>query len=174
MRKTGITLAVLGTGSIGMRHIGVLSALGARVIAVPARPERAAELAGQGLTSVRSLEEAKRIGAAGVIVCTDTSRHVRDCLEACGLGMAIFCEKPLAVSSKEAGKLGEIGSENVHVAYNLGSTKVSRKRSSCLLVWERFTIWEQNAVPIFRDGEKDGITGVTILRGPAKEESFWT
>ena len=119
MGKKRITLAVLGAGSIGMRHLKVLSSLGAKVIAVPVRPERASKLAGQGMTSARSIEDAKRMGAAGVVVCTDTSRHVKDCMEACDLGMAVLCEKPLAVNSREAINLGKTRAGSVHVAYNL-------------------------------------------------------
>ncbi len=119
MGRKMIILAVLGTGSIGMRHVKVLSLLGAKVIAVPARPERAAELAEQGMISARSLEDAKRMGALGVVVATDTSRHVKDCLEACALDMPVLCEKPLAVSASQASELAAVDRSRILVGYTL-------------------------------------------------------
>ena len=63
-RPSVLGVAVLGTGSIGMRHLGVLRAMdGVRPIAVPVRPERVNELSGAGLATARDVEDAVHRGA---------------------------------------------------------------------------------------------------------------
>lgn len=120
MKGKPAAVAVLGTGSIGERHIRVLGSLGARVIAVPAREARISELQGLGLETAKNLEEARRAGALGVVVATDTHRHVKDCLEASQNGLAVLCEKPLAVSAAEASQLtAAAGGSRILVGYTL-------------------------------------------------------
>ncbi len=94
--------AVLGTGSIGRRHLAVLREVGAEVIAVPVRSQRREELEAQGLATAASLAEAQAWGAAGAVIATDTGRHVSDALQAVSLGMPTLCEKPLAPAAAPA------------------------------------------------------------------------
>lgn len=103
-----VVVAVVGTGSAGMRHLAALHQLsGVRPMAVPRRPERVGELTEQGEAAVQTLREAAERGAALCIIATDTGRHVEDGLEALGLGLDLLVEKPLAVSAADASRLVE-------------------------------------------------------------------
>ena len=103
-----VTVAVLGTGSIGTRHLGALHRVaGVSPIAVPKRPQRRDELAGRGETTARTLEEAAAAGATHAIIATDTGCHVEDGLEALGLGFDLLVEKPLSVNALEANRLAQ-------------------------------------------------------------------
>ncbi len=99
-------LAVLGTGSIGMRHLSVLKQLaGVRVLAIPVRSEKIAQLQGMGYEAVVSLAEAVKRGANLCIVATDTGRHVADGIEAIQMGLDLLVEKPLSTDAWQAGRL---------------------------------------------------------------------
>lgn len=104
MRSRGVLpkCVVLGTGSIGRRHLAVLSEVGAEVIAVPIRSQRRQELEAQGFVTAASLPEACALGAAGAVIATDTGRHVADTMQAVSLGMPTLCEKPLAPAAAPA------------------------------------------------------------------------
>lgn len=101
-------VAVLGTGSAGMRHLEALEALRRRFkvepIAVPRRAVRATELAGRYTVATR-LEETPSRGAVAAIIATDTGRHVEDGLAAMACGLDLLVEKPLSVSAVEASRL---------------------------------------------------------------------
>lgn len=87
-------VAVVGTGSIGSRHLRLLRAMvDVEAIAVPSRPDRAEELAAQGQAVANSLRETK---AAIAVIATDTSRHGDDAIAALELGMDVLVEKPMA------------------------------------------------------------------------------
>ncbi|MBN2381419.1 Gfo/Idh/MocA family oxidoreductase [bacterium] len=92
------SLAVLGSGSIGTRHLDVAQSMGIPCLAIPIRTQRATELAHAGYNTARSLAEARDAGADAVIIATDTARHVDDVLQALNLGFHVLCEKPLAIS----------------------------------------------------------------------------
>ncbi|MFB3850648.1 MAG: Gfo/Idh/MocA family protein [Acidobacteriota bacterium] len=114
-----IKIAVLGTGSIGLRHLRVLNSLNIETIAIPTRKERFEELSRDGYKVAYDIEEAKNWGATGIIICTNTSRHIRDCQEALELDYCILCEKPLSSSTKEAKKIKDKVKGNLFVGYNL-------------------------------------------------------
>lgn len=96
-------VAVIGTGSIGTRHLAVLKRMqGLRIIAVPLRPSRAEEFRAGGYEAATSLEGAVGLGATHCIVATDTGRHLRDGLAAAALGLHLLVEKPLAKDAAEA------------------------------------------------------------------------
>lgn len=112
-------VAVVGTGSIGMRHVRLLQQVpGVAVVAVPVRPHRVDELIAQGISAVRTLEEALAQEPAGAIVATDTGRHAADaelCLRIC----PVLVEKPLAASTRDADRLvatARAVGRSVHVA----------------------------------------------------------
>lgn len=99
-------VAVVGTGSAGMRHLDVLRQLdGVESIAVPKRPERAAELAGAGQAALRDLREVVASGATRAIIATDTGCHLEDGLAALGQGLDLLIEKPLATNATDAARL---------------------------------------------------------------------
>ena len=109
-------IAVLGTGSIGSRHLDVLNSSGEfDTIAIPLRVNRASELARQGQNTASNLAEAVEKGATLCVVATDTGRHLIDGIEALDRGLDILVEKPMAPSTLEASRL-------VHHAKKTGRT----------------------------------------------------
>lgn len=103
-------IAVMGTGSIGMRHLRTLRTLGASPLAIPVRQARRAELETGGWATAADLTEAAALGARGVIVATDTIRHFGDTMAALGSGLPVLCEKPMAETSIQAQKLADCSS----------------------------------------------------------------
>lgn len=101
-----VRIAVLGTGSIGERHLRTLAAIDDVLpIAVPRRPERLSELSDRGFTVAASLEEAVAAGANLGIIATETGCHYQDGLQATGLGLDLLIEKPLATNAHDAKRL---------------------------------------------------------------------
>ena len=97
------TVAVVGTGAIGLRHVEVLSSIeGVRPIRVPIRPGRAQGLARNGLPATSTLDQAVRGGATLCVVATDTGRHAHDAVAAMEQGCHVLVEKPLARNAEEA------------------------------------------------------------------------
>ena len=96
------TVAVLGTGSAGTRHLNAFKAAGARVIAVPLRANRAAELHAAGFETSESLEAAWEAGARACAIATDTRRHAADARAAVARGYDALVEKPLSSDAKSA------------------------------------------------------------------------
>lgn len=98
-------VAVIGTGSIGLRHLSILKMLGESPIAVPIRPERAIALTTEGWEVAGSLEGAVAKGIRAAVIATDTMRHVDDTQRALRLGLVVLCEKPLAEDTCSASVL---------------------------------------------------------------------
>ena len=97
-------VVVRGLGSIGRRHAEVLASLGYDVVGWPVRPRPA------GRGDPRVVDDATARGLVAeadlVVVCTDTSRHVADTLEALEHGAhLVLAEKPLAPSVSHAASL---------------------------------------------------------------------
>lgn len=109
----GIThkASVIGTGSIGYRHMQVLRSLGVPVIAVPIREGRRLDLESDGWPVAGSLSEARQAGATFAVIATDTRRHVADAEEALRAGLHVLVEKPMAVSASEAKHLPRLAAE---------------------------------------------------------------
>lgn len=106
-------VAVVGTGSVGMRHLRALAALpAAEPIAVPRRHARGRELAeaGTGTRVAADLAEAVASGARACVVATDTGRHVEDGLAAMAQGCDVLIEKPMARDAAEAARLLDMAS----------------------------------------------------------------
>jgi predicted dehydrogenase len=90
-------ISVIGTGSIGRRHIGNFLSIGAQVTAFDADPaarERARSMHPAG-RFVATLPEALE-GADGVVVCTPPSSHVAIGEQALAGGAHLMIEKPIA------------------------------------------------------------------------------
>lgn len=87
-------IAVLGLGSIGMRHTGNALALGKAVIGFDPSPERRhlAQAAGATVTDDRkaALERAQ-----AVVVATPSATHFDDLADCIALGRHVLVEKPL-------------------------------------------------------------------------------
>lgn len=97
-----VGVLVLGSGSIGMRHLGVLTDLpGVDVEVAPIRGERRMELAALGYRLAPPSYLDRAAGRA-VVIATDTARHARDLEEVVEAGAAaVLVEKPLAASLKD-------------------------------------------------------------------------
>ena len=96
-------VAVLGTGSIGMRHLRILQGLShVTPIAIPCRSTRRKVLDQQGFITAENLGEAVRSWSVeACIVASDTARHVSDSLEVLTQGLNCLVEKPLARNGGE-------------------------------------------------------------------------
>ena len=106
MNNGSTMIAVMGTGSIGMRHLEVLRRMAnVRPIAIPKRQQRLDMLTQAGFVAVPDLQGAVREGAVSCIIATDTRHHVPDGLVASELGLDLLVEKPLASDSASAGRL---------------------------------------------------------------------
>jgi predicted dehydrogenase len=90
-------ISVIGTGSIGRRHIGNFLSIGAAVTAFDA--DQAARERARGMhpaaTYAASLPQALA-GADGVIICTPPSSHVAIGRQALDGGSHLLIEKPIA------------------------------------------------------------------------------
>ena len=116
-------VSVLGTGSIGTRHLRVFRDLvGAEVSAIPVRAIRRSELQASGFEVCSNLEEAIAGGARAVVVATDTSRHVTDLRLALELGCSVLVEKPLSASTSVLSEVARLTAQArgcVYVACDL-------------------------------------------------------
>lgn len=88
-------IAVIGLGSIGMRHARNLLAAGAEVIGVDPDGERRALLAEAGGVPEQSRERALE-NAEGVVIASPSARHYQDLADVAAAGRHVFMEKPLA------------------------------------------------------------------------------
>jgi predicted dehydrogenase len=118
-----IAIAVLGTGSIGMRHLRVLRDLvRVPVSAIPMRESRRSVLEKDGFQIRKTLQEAVEAGTRAVVVATDTARHLKDLRAALTHGCSALVEKPLAANSEEFQEVAELIScsqQRVYVACDL-------------------------------------------------------
>lgn len=90
------TVLVVGTGSIGMRHLSVLAKLDAcSPVAVPVRAERLQALRLEGHDAA-SLEQALARRPLAAVVATDTGRHITDTELLVGHGCHVLVEKPIS------------------------------------------------------------------------------
>jgi predicted dehydrogenase len=115
-------ISVIGTGSIGRRHIGNFLSIGARVTAFdsdPAMRERARGIH-PGATYAESLDAALD-GADGVAICTPPDSHVALGRRALAAGAHLMIEKPIAHTVdglEELLKACDAASRSVLTAYN--------------------------------------------------------
>ena len=94
-----LNILVVGTGSIGTRHIKNLLSFNISVSAYSYRAERAGPLAKKyGIRVFPSIESAFDSEPDAVIICNRTDLHMETALSAARRGMHIFIEKPLSNS----------------------------------------------------------------------------
>lgn len=90
---------VCGAGSIGVRHIENLCALGADVSVWRARTELLADVAKRFPVQVRTELAAALDAADAVVVATATDQHLPIAMQVLRAGKALFIEKPLSHDS---------------------------------------------------------------------------
>jgi len=97
------TIAVVGTGSIGSRHLRILKEnLHLDPIAIPKRHDRQNFWLAQGYKASAVLPEIKT-GAIGLaIIASNTSCHLNDSLDALEKGYHLLVEKPLCTTFEES------------------------------------------------------------------------
>jgi predicted dehydrogenase len=91
---------VIGTGSIGQRHIANLISLGAKVLAYSQRSESIKNLRSK-FPSVRvftSLDEALSADIQAAIICCSTDQHIPIASKVAEKQKPLFIEKPLSAS----------------------------------------------------------------------------
>ena len=116
-----VRVAVLGLGSIGLRHARNLLALSATVTGFDPEPERRALLAAAGGTSVASRDAALDDVAAAVIASPNAC-HLDDLAAGLDAGCHVMVEKPLAHTADGLERLLALAQERsltVFVAHNL-------------------------------------------------------
>ncbi|OIH94648.1 Gfo/Idh/MocA family protein [Curtobacterium sp. MCBA15_001] len=109
-----LRVVVVGTGMIAAVHVRAARAAGADVLGILGRTaERSAQVAAQ-LDLPRgyaSLDEVIADAPDVVHVCTPNDQHHPQALAVIRAGINVVCEKPLAVSSEQAGELERAAAE---------------------------------------------------------------
>jgi len=108
-------ILVLGTGSIGKRHIANLLDCGAEVLAYSYRQGQArldAPALDPRVTRVEDLEKALQSDIDGVVVANRTDQHMAAALDAARHKKHLFLEKPLSVSLAGTTELSQRVAQN--------------------------------------------------------------
>lgn len=142
-----LTIAVIGLGSIGMRHAKTLRRLGCPVVAFDPDPTRRAEWERFDGESAIS-RDAAYAKAAGAIIASPTGHHFADLASAIDAGCDVLVEKPIAHAADGVADLlqrAEAEGRVVAVGYNLRfhaavCAALDLLKKSCLgkLLWARF------------------------------------
>jgi len=121
-----MSVVVLGTGSIGQRHLRVARDLGFDPVAMSTRgaSDRPELLP---FRRAASWEEAQKLAGGGLaVIATNTSRHVADAHAAIDAGFDVLVEKPIAPTTAGLRALAAHAAHAkrlVHVACNLRFTR---------------------------------------------------
>ena len=102
---------VVGTGSVGRRHIANLQQLGVDVRAFSYRVARGQDSPAVGCPLVMDWQQAIE-NVDAVVVANNAELHVPCALKAATAGKAIFVEKPLSVHLKDCAKLLQLTEQN--------------------------------------------------------------
>jgi predicted dehydrogenase len=105
-----LSIAVVGFGSIGNRHLENLGRLGVtrRTIVRRATGANSAFDPPPGVAVVHSAGEAIRHGLDAAIICNPTAMHVDTATEYLSAGVAVLIEKPVSHRLEEAERLLEL------------------------------------------------------------------
>lgn len=100
-------VAVVGTGSAGCRHLSTLAELGVtELIAVNEhRPGTPLAVDGASVTTVHHFEDALASKLDAVVIANPTSLHADYTERAVLAGVAVLCEKPLALDAVQAARV---------------------------------------------------------------------
>ncbi len=109
-------ILVVGTGSIGRRHISNLSSLGVEVSAFSYRAANAVPIEPEAGVQIHTdLERAFEEDFTAVVIANRTDLHMDVALRAARGGKHLFIEKPLAVSLEYSDELVRLVKENTLV-----------------------------------------------------------
>lgn len=111
------TVAVVGAGSAGQRHLKALAAAGAQPIAITRRTETASALRASGIETAENLSAAKALGASACVIASETGRHAADAEAAFALGLDALIEKPLALDAAEGLRVAQAAAEGGRRAF---------------------------------------------------------
>ena len=118
-----IPLLVVGAGSIGERHIGILQRLGYNNIHVfRQRNLPLRNIASQTIHIFTDWNEVETIKPVAAFICTPTSQHVAQAIDCARLGIHLLVEKPLSANVSGFADLKKAVADNnvfLQVAYML-------------------------------------------------------
>lgn len=119
------TVALLGIGRIGIMHARILAAHPRveRLVLADIDEERAAraaaELGCESATVDEALDPANPLGLDGLVIATGTSTHADLLVHASRTGVATYCEKPIALTLKDAQRAGR-ALEEARLPHHIG------------------------------------------------------
>jgi len=93
-------ILVVGTGSIGTRHIDNLHRLGHEVYAMDFNQKNLDKVQPLALGCFSSLEQALKLKPEVVFICTFSNAHIQIALQCAQAGCHLFIEKPLSTNLK--------------------------------------------------------------------------
>ncbi|HET9985081.1 MAG TPA: Gfo/Idh/MocA family oxidoreductase [Longimicrobiales bacterium] len=110
---SGPRLGFIGLGWIGAMRLDAVAAADAGVVAalcdpVPERVARAAAAHPRAAPFTEAealLDAATSLGLDGVVIATPNALHAPQAIAALERGLAVFCQKPLALDAAEAGRI---------------------------------------------------------------------
>jgi predicted dehydrogenase len=109
---------VVGTGSIGRRHIRVLRSLGVKNMSIcePVKRNREFCLSEGSVTKVfTDYKDVLNERPDAVIICTPTKYHIPMAIEALQHGIHVLCEKPLSNTLERVDELAKVIQESQKV-----------------------------------------------------------
>lgn len=105
-------LVVVGVGSIGMRHLTNLVAMGHEVHAVDVNTGNLSKAVAAGAVAHTSLDEALQARPQAALICTYSHNHIEPAMQCALAGCHLFIEKPLSMSLQGIDTLSAILKEH--------------------------------------------------------------
>ncbi len=108
-RRTINTVLVVGLGSIGKRHIGIINSIFPKINIVLLRHKRCDKEESESLSisqCVSTLEEAIGTNPQAAIIANPATKHVEIAKVLATHGIDIMVEKPISTNSKDAQEIG--------------------------------------------------------------------
>ena len=153
-------LGLVGTGTMGLKHLGAWRAAGVEPVGVAAsRPESAGAFAAEhGLTPFASVD-ALLAACDAVDLCVPTDLHAPLALRAAERGRDVVCEKPLALNAEQGRR----------------TIDACSRHGVLLLVAQvlRFFPAYRRAAELVRNGALGSLTHVALERASAVPLGSW-
>ncbi|MHA1598171.1 MAG: Gfo/Idh/MocA family protein [Alphaproteobacteria bacterium] len=156
--REAMTVAIIGLGSIGMRHARNLLDMGHAVIGFDPNPPRRQQLLDLGGDPVDSRDGALD-GADAAVICSPNAAHLQDSRAALDAGCHVLIEKPLAHTERGIEEmLAAAAGKVVAVAHNMrfhpgieAAREIIASGALGDLLWGRFIC--ASYLPDWRDGQ---------------------